>query len=350
MTLAWPWALAGLAAVPVLAAFWWWMRRRKRRTAVRLPSVALIRAAMPARSLWRRRLAVALFGGGLVLTAIGVARPHAAVAVPVEASATVLAIDVSGSMCSTDVKPNRLVVAQEAARAFIHEQDGPVGLVAFAGFAGLLVEPTRDTDRLDLALDGLRTWRGTAIGMAIMTAIDAIAESNPRVVPTGVQVAEGAAEVQPDVIVVLTDGANTRGLPPSEAAAMAAARGVRVYTIGFGTSVPAPLVCSPGQVNPSSGFGRRGWNQEIEEDTLIEVAELTGAEYFRAEDAAQLTQVLLDLPGAVVLQTRQEEVTAWFVLAGGLLVMAGVLASLWWNRPRPVRPAPAEPARPTDGP
>ncbi|MDQ7993165.1 MAG: VWA domain-containing protein [Propionicimonas sp.] len=338
MTVAWPWALTALAAVPVLAGFWWAVRRHRRRHAVRVPSVLLLRAALPARSLWRRRLAVALFGAGLVLTGVAVARPHAAVAVPVESSTTVLAIDVSGSMCSTDVDPNRLVVAQEAARSFIAAQDGPVGLVAFAGFAGLLVEPTTDAERLDRALDGLRTWRGTAIGMAILASIDAIAETNPAVAPTGVRVtADRPPEVQPDVIVVLTDGANTRGLPPAEAAELAAARGLRVYTIGFGTSEPAPLVCNPGQVDPTGGFARRGWNQEIEEDTLIEVAEMTGGEYFRAEDAAQLTQVLLDLPRAVVLQTRQQEVTAWFVLAGLVLVSAGVLASLWWNRPRQAR-------------
>lgn len=339
MTLAWPWALLALAAVPLLAGFWWWTRRRKRLTAVRLPSVALIRAALPARSLWRRRVAVGLFGAGLVLTGVAVARPHAALAVPVESSSIVLAIDVSGSMCTTDVEPNRLVVAQDAAKSFVEAQDGRVGLVAFAGFAGLLVPPTTDTGRLTGAIDRLQTWRGTAIGMAIMLSIDAIAETNPKVAPTGVEVAGGGRpELQPDVIVVLTDGANTRGVPPSEAAELAAARGIRVYTIGFGTDQPAPLVCDPGQVDPSGGFGR-GWNQEIEEGTLIEVAELTGGAYYRAVDAPQLTRVLLDLPRAIVLQTRQQEVTAWFVLLGAALVACGVGLSLWWNRPRPV-PAP----------
>lgn len=343
MSLAWPWALTALAAVPLIAGFWWWLRRRRRRTALRLPSTALVRAALPERSLWRRRVVVALFAAGLVAVGVGVARPHAAVAVPVEASATMLAIDVSGSMCTTDVEPNRLVVAQEAARSFIEAQDGPVGLVAFAGFAGLLVEPTTDTDRLSRALDGLRTWRGTAIGMAILTSIDAIAEINPAVAPTGVELVDDAEpDVQADVIVVLTDGANTRGLLPADAAELAAARGLRVYTIGFGTDQPAPLVCSVGQVDPSGGWGGRGWNREIQEDTLIEVAELTGGAYYRAEDAAQLTRVLLDLPRAIVLQTRQQEVTSWFVLAGALLVIAGLGLSLWWNRPRP---SPASPGR-----
>ena len=342
MTLAWPWALLALLAGPLLAAWWWWTRRSRKRSAIRLPSVALIRAALPDRSLWRRRLAVGLFAGGLAVTGLAAARPHAALAVPVESSAIMLAIDVSGSMCTTDVQPNRLVVAQEAARTFVTEQRGKVGLVAFAGFAGLLVPPTKDTGRLTAAIDRLQTWRGTAIGMAILVSIDAIAETNTRVAPTGVELPAGAEpEPQPDVIVVLTDGANNRGVLPAEAAELAAARGIRVFTIGFGTDQPAPLVCSAGQVDPSGGFGR-GWNQEIEEETLVEVADLTGGAYYRAVDAPELTRVLLDLPRAIELQTRQQEVTVWFALAGLVLAGSGVGLALWWNRPRPA-PRPAMP-------
>lgn len=333
MTLAWPLALLGLLAGPLLAGARWWLRNRRRRTAVRVPSVALIRAALPAQSLWRRRLAVGLFGAGLALTGVAVARPHAAVAVPVESSAIVLALDVSGSMCTTDVDPNRLVVAQNAAKAFVEAQDGPVGLVAFAGFAGLLVEPTTDAEPLIEAIEGLQTSRGTAIGMAIMTSIDAIAETNPDVAPTGVEVT-GEPQVQPDVIVVLTDGANTRGVEPAEAAELAAARGLRVYTIGFGTENPAPMVCDPGQIGRGGFEGRGGRRFAIEEDVLKEVAAATGGEYYRAEDAERLTQVLLDLPRDVTLQTRQEEVTAWFVAGGALLVLGGVGLSVWLNRPR----------------
>ncbi len=335
ISLAWPWALVALAAGPLLVAFWWWTRRRRRRDAVRLPSVALIRAALPASSPWRHRLPAALFGAGLLLTGLAVARPHADLAVPVESSSIMLAIDVSGSMCTTDIKPNRLSAAQDAARSFVAEQRSRVGLVAFAGFAGLLVPPTTDTERLTGAIDRLQTWRGTAIGMAILQSIDAIAETNPQVAPTGVELPDGTRpELAPDVIVVLTDGANTRGTEPVEAAALAAARGIRVYTIGFGTNRPAPVICDPDQAGPQGGFGR-GWSQQIEEGTLIEVAELTGGEYYRAVDAPQLTRVLLDLPRHVELQTRRQEVTFWFALAGALLAGAGVALSLWWARPRP---------------
>ena len=115
MSLTWPWALTALLAFPLLLGYRWWVRRRRRRETVRVSSVALIRAALPGRSLWRRRIPLWLFAVGLVVLATGAARPQAKVPVPSKNATILLAIDVSGSMCSTDVEPNRLTAAQEAA-------------------------------------------------------------------------------------------------------------------------------------------------------------------------------------------------------------------------------------------
>ena len=232
-------------------------------------------------------------------------------------------------------------------------QDGGtrIGLVAFSGFAGLLVAPTTDQDALLAAIDNLTTSRGTAIGLAILTAIDAIAEINPNVAATGVEVPIGESavagavrEYEPDTIVVLTDGANSDGVDPVIAAEQAAARGLRVYTIGFGTTEPAPMVCTADQIsgdaamsgNPGGGRGG-GRNQEIDEATLTEVAEMTGGKYFRAQDAEQLNDVLMDLPSTIVMQEKNVEITVWFVLVGTLLVLVAVGLSLWWNRSMGVR-------------
>ena len=145
MALNWPWALIALLAFPMLLAFRWWTRRRTRREAVTISSVTLIRAALPGRSLWRRRIPIWLFAVGLVVLGTGAARPHASVPVASNAATILLAVDVSGSMCSTDVEPNRLTVAQNAAREFIKAQEGTrIGLVTFSGIAGLLVPPTTD--------------------------------------------------------------------------------------------------------------------------------------------------------------------------------------------------------------
>ncbi|GAA1405238.1 VWA domain-containing protein [Catellatospora coxensis] len=345
MSLAWPWALAALIVVPLLLVARWWLNRRRRKVAVRVSSIALIRAALPGRSRWQRRFPAALFALGLLALGLAVARPQASLAVPQDSTSILLAMDVSQSMCSTDVPPNRLAAARDAAREFVLAQDDGtrIGLVAFSGISGLLVEPTDDKQALLTAIDNLRTSRGTAIGQAILTSIDAIAEINPAVPPTGVELgspdAPAPGSYVADTIVVLTDGANTQGVDPVTAAQEAKARGLRVYTIGFGTTDPAPLICSPDQMTAGSGArpewrggggGRRA--QLIDEDTLGEVAELTGGEYFRAQDAEQLVDVLTDLPGTIVVQKRDVEMTVWFVLAGALLAGTGVGLSLRWNR------------------
>lgn len=351
MSLTWPWALTALLAFPLLLAFRWWTRRRRRRGAVRMSSVTLIRAALPGRSLWRRRIPLWLFAAGLVVLGTGAARPHASVPVPSNATSILLAIDVSASMCSTDVAPNRLSAAQQAAREFVEAQDdgARIGLVTFSGIAGLLVEPTTDKEALLAAIDTLRTSRGTAIGLAILSSVDAIAEINPNVAPTGAEVPGGGAagEYQPDTIVVLTDGRNTQGVDPLTAAGEAAARHVRVYTIGFGTTQPSQMVCTRDQITgdaPFRGDGPRnqggsgrggGRYQQIDEETLTEVARLTGGEYFQADNAEALSRVLLDLPSSIVLQQQETELTVWFALAGAILIMVAVGLSQWWNRTGP---------------
>jgi Ca-activated chloride channel family protein len=364
MSLSWPWALVALLAFPLLLAFRWWVRRRRRPEAVRVTNIALVRAALPGRSLWRRRIPLWLFAAGLIVLGSGAARPQASVPVPSSSASILLAIDVSASMCSTDVQPNRFTAAQQAAREFIEAQDGgtKIALVAFGGVAGLVVEHTTDKQKLLKAIDGLRTARGTAIGQAMLVGIDAIAELNPSVAPTGVDLAPTpgeSGEYVPDTIVVLTDGRNTQGVIPVTAAEEAAARRIRVYTIGFGTTNPAPLVCTRDQIGYDAarrgdrgfggggggGFGGGGRALLIDEPALKQVATLTGGEYFRAEDSAALTDVLLGLPDAIVVQVEDVEITVWFAIAGAVLVLLAVGLAQWWNRstviPPPARTSPS---------
>ncbi|GAA4972506.1 VWA domain-containing protein [Actinoplanes utahensis] len=361
MSLSWPWALLALVAVPLLLAVRWWLNRRRKRSAITVSSIALIRAALPGRTAWRRRVPVYLFLTGLAALAAGVARPQASVAVPSNDTTILLAIDVSGSMCNTDIAPNRLAVAVDAAREFVEAQDGDtrIGLVAFSGIAGLLVPPTAEKKPLLDAIDNLKTARGTAIGQAILTSIDAIAEINPEVAGTGAELSgatpDGApVDYEPDTIVVLTDGSNTTGVDPVTAAEQAAARRLRVYTIGFGTTEPQQMVCTAEQVSGDSPFtgggfggngfgggGRGGGNREIDEEALTKVADLTGGRYFKAQDAEQLTDVLGDLPREFGLTKRNVEISAWFLLLGTLLVTAGVTLSLWWNRGPAMRRSPS---------
>jgi len=354
MALDWPWALAALAAFPLLLGVRWWMRRRRRRTALRMSTVTLIRAALPDRSPWRRRIPLWLFAAGLLVLGVGAARPQANVLVPSDDSSILLAIDESGSMCSTDVAPNRLTAAEKAAGDFIRAQHSgtKIGLVAFSGVAIVLVPPTSDKNKLLDAVGTLSTSRGTAIGLGILSSLDAIAQINPDVPGTGVALPVPGAlgSFEPDTIVVLTDGANTQGVDPITAAKQAAARHIRIYTIGFGTDEPAPFVCSPNQVGSNSfgggGFGRPGGGgggfgggggnvQDLNTDELQQVAAITGGKYFQAKDAKALSDVLSNLPSSIILQRRREELTVWFALAGALLVLAAVGLTQWWSRPQP---------------
>src|SRR5580700_5077276 len=262
MSFSWPWALLALLVIPLVFAAWWLTRRRRRRAAVRVTSLALVAAALPGRSRWRRRVPAGLLAAGLAVLAVGAARPQATVPVASSSATIMLALDVSGSMCSTDVKPNRITAAERAASAFIKSQAGGprIGLVAFAATAVVLVPPTADTNQLLSAIGGLTSSFGTAIGEGILTSLDAIAQVDPSVAPTGATASRHrGASYANDVIVVLTDGSNNRGIAPQTAATQAADRGVRVFTIGYGTDNPAPLACSSTQFGGGFGGGFGGF-------------------------------------------------------------------------------------------
>jgi Ca-activated chloride channel family protein len=366
--LAWPLALLALLVVPLLLGAYLWQLRRRRRAAVRYSSVALIRSAMTSRSRWRRHLPVALFLVALAALAFASARPQAAVDVPFSRTSVILALDVSGSMCSTDVRPNRLAVAQEAARRFVQNQPSGmrIGIVAFSEFAETLVPPSRDRKQLIDAINGLTTGRGTAIGAAMLKAVDSIASINPRVVPITANENDGIGKVTapaavsqsgyiPDIIVVLTDGRNTRGIDPAEAAKIVAKRRVRVYTIGFGTTNPAGLACTSSQLggDPYAGGGGGGFGGGggggggggfqgrgggfgsflvADYPALQNVSRVTGGRFYKAQDAGQLQKVFANLPQQVTTQHKRVELSAAFVAIGALLAGGAMVLSLLWNR------------------
>ena len=364
MTFSWPWALLALLVLPLLLATWWLTRSRRRRAAVRVTSIALVRSAAGGRSRWRRRIPAALLALGLAVLAVGAGRPQATVPVASSSATIMLALDVSGSMCSTDVQPNRITAAEQSAGAFIRSQAGGprIGIVIFSGTAVVLVPPTTDTQQLLSALGGITVGGGTAIGEGILTSLDAIAQVDPSVAPTGATVTRAAgAGYADDVIVVLTDGSNNRGVDPQTAAKEAAARGVRVFTIGYGTDNPAPLVCAQGQFGGfggggfggaggggagagaggtgAGGFGGAGGALDADYAALMQISKISGGTFYRAQDASQLSSALRKLPAAFTIVHRRIDLAAWFALAGGLLIAVAVALSLWWNRVRrPVSP------------
>jgi Ca-activated chloride channel family protein len=207
------------------------------------------------------------------------------------------------------------------------------------------------------AINSFTTAFGTAIGSAILKSIDAIAAQNDDVAQSGVNLQAGEADddasaetpgegYEPDIIVLLTDGANSQGPLPLDAAQQAAARSIRVYTIGFGTTDPGNLVCTREQLGgdlfrrgngfTGGGFdaGGSGWRRFVvlDEPTLRGVAEMTGGAYFQAENADQLLDVFLNLPTHVVLQKERHEISVLFTALATVLAIVAVGLSLIWNR------------------
>ena len=171
MTFLWGGLLVLLLAVPLLLVVYWWSRRRRRPTAARYSSLSLIRAAGPSprRSAGMSRLP--WWPRRWRSSPSPLARPTVVLSVPSSQSTMVLAMDVSGSMCSTDIEPTRLEAAQKAAIAFVEGQPAGtrIGLVAFSGFAAVLEAPTADRALVADAIRSLTTGRRTAIGSGIQS-------------------------------------------------------------------------------------------------------------------------------------------------------------------------------------
>lgn len=343
MNLLWPGFLLFLGLVPLLIAGYLWRLGRRRRLALAYSSLSLLAEALPQSSAWRRHTPFALFLLALLTLIIALARPQATVSVPAGRATIIMAIDVSRSMCSTDISPNRLQVAQAAAQGFIQRQESntQIGIVAFAGFAELVQPPTADQELLEDAVQGLRTARRTAIGSAILKSLDAIAEVNPDVAPSQTDSAAGPARpaagvYAPDIIVLLTDGASNRGPAPLAAAQQAVERGVRVYTIGFGTAAGSAMNC-PAQFQGDDqlfggGFGGGGgFRRGIDEATLKEIADMTGGAYYAAESASELQEVFAELPTYLITTRELREITVIFSALGALLVALAIALALLWQ-------------------
>lgn len=344
MSLLWPGFLYLLLLIPLGIAVYLWFLRRRRRFAIRYSSLSIVREAAAKQSWLRRHLPFLLFLLALTSLVFALGRPVATVIVPSNKATVILAVDVSLSMCSTDIPPNRLEVAKDAALSFVRDNSSgrQVGLVAFAGFAEVIQPPTTDLRLLENAISYLTPARRTAIGSAILRSLDAIAEVDDRVAPSElsgppdpVNPSQPPAEYSPHIIVLLTDGASNAGPLPMTAAQQAVERGVRVYTIGFGTTNnTSPMDCGDGDLFGfgGGGFGGGGgFRREIDEETLTQIADMTGGEYYVAESADDLREVFRDLPTYVIATRETTEISVFFTAAAVLLGILAIFLSLRWH-------------------
>ncbi|MDG2308193.1 MAG: VWA domain-containing protein [Candidatus Binatia bacterium] len=285
MEFGWPWAFA-LVPLPFVVRRFFPAAPQTRAGALRVPffdSIASMRGGLLPPTLGRRAL-LAVMTTAWIFLVVAAARPMwvgEPVALPAEGRDLMLAVDLSGSMAREDFTlggraADRLTVVKEVAEDFIGRREGDrLGLVLFGTRAYLQApltfdRPTVQTllDEAQIGLAGEETAIGDAIGIATKRLRDRPADSR--------------------VLVLLTDGASNAGaLDPVDAARLAAAEGIRIYTIGVGAD----------QIAMRSAFGTRMVNPsaDLDERALSEIADLTGGAYFRAKNIEGLANVYREI-------------------------------------------------------
>jgi Ca-activated chloride channel homolog len=344
MNFLWPEFLWLLLVLPLLVVLYVWLLRRKKKTALRYASLSIVKEALGPGQAFKRHVPPALFLLALAAMLIAAARPQAVVMLPSNQQTIILAMDVSGSMRATDVKPSRLEAAQSAAKKFIADlpRNVKVGIVAFAGSAQVAQLPTTNHEDLVTAIDRFQLQRATATGNAIVISMATLfpddgielesfqagsSRSRGFSIDRERKQPKAITPVKPGsytnaAIIMLTDGQRTTGVDPLEAAKLATDRGVRVYTVGIGTV-------------DGETIGFEGWSMRVrlDEETLKAIATKTNAEYFYAGSSQDLHKVYETLSSKLTMEKKETEISALFALAAAALaVLAAGLSVFWFSR------------------
>ncbi|MES2402560.1 MAG: VWA domain-containing protein [Pseudomonadota bacterium] len=339
----WPAYLWLLLVLPLLPAAYVWLLSRRGKSSARYSSVAMVRAATAGR-IWRRHVPPLLLFMTCALLLLAAARPVAKIPLPWARASILLAMDVSLSMRVTDVKPTRLVAAQDAAKSFLNElpKNIEVGLITFAGSSQVAQAATLDRASLVTAIDAFQMQMGTAVGNAIVLCLAELFPDHgidlsgmtfgrqPRGRSLDDKDKPPPKEITPvapgsynsAAIILLSDGRRTTGVDTLMAAKMAADRGVKIYVIGLGTV--------NGDAATSEGMPIY---LQLDEPTLQEVARMTGGEYHHAGTAEKLRSVYENLGSQLQVHKRETELSGLLALAAaGIALIAALLSLLWFGR------------------
>lgn len=309
-----PWWFLLLIVVALIVAGYIAVQRMRRKRTMRFTNLELLERVMPNRQGWIRHVPAVVLVIALMLLTTAMAGPTAEQRVPRNRATVMLVIDVSLSMEATDVEPTRLRAAQDAAKDFVTGLTPGVnlGLIAFAGTATVLVSPTTDRDGVANAIDNLRLAESTATGEAIFAALQAIEGF--------AQVISGVEGAPPARIVLMTDGKQTiptdDGNDPRGAftAARAASEAeVPVSTISFGTEHGEVTIDGKTQPVP------------VDDESMREIARLSGGEFYRAATADQLHRVYDTLGEQIGYETKDADASRPWLMLGTLaaLIAAG---------------------------
>lgn len=303
------WFAAGAAVLALIVGYVLAQRRTRRHT-LRFANLELLERVAPRRPGRLRHLPTAVLLVGLVLLTVALAGPTADAKVPRNRATVMLAIDVSLSMEATDVSPNRLDAAKEAATEFVRELTPGVnlGLVAFAGISTVLVSPTTDRAPAIAAIASLKLDERTATGDAIISCLQTI--------DLFAKTISGADGPAPARIVMMTDGKRTVGRTEIDAAKQAAAAKIPVSMIAFGTD--HGTIDFNGSVIPVP----------LDTSSMQQIAQLSGGDFHTAASADELKSVYSQLGEQIGYEIKQQDVSRPWMIAGTLLVMLGAAGAL----------------------
>lgn len=315
-----------LLLIPLVA--WYVARLSKAQASFKLASTHAFKGMRPGFKVYMRHLPFVLRMASITLIIIVIARPQAINSweeTETQGIDIALALDVSGSMLAQDLQPNRLEAAKKVAAEFITDRPNDnIGLVVFAGESFTQCPLTTDhTVLLNLLnkVDFGLIEDGTAIGLGLANVVNRLKDS----------------QSDSRVAILLTDGTNNRGqIAPLTAADLARSYGIRVYTVGVGTKGMAPT-----PVQTPFGIRMQNMPVDIDERTLVEIASLTGGQYFRAEDTEGLRRVYEEIDEmekyliSVQNVTRRQELFLPFALLALGLVLLELLLRRTWLRNMP---------------
>ncbi len=334
MRLEWPLLLLTLLLVPLALAGYLALERRRSRYALRFTNLDVLSQVVGRSRPWRRYVPPALFLLALAALLAALARPQVSVLSAKEDASIVLAVDTSGSMLADDVKPTRLAAAQAAVRRFLDRLPAKfrVGMVTFSSEAQVAAPLTRDRQLVRDALGFLYPGAGTAIGDALARSVEvARGAVSPQGVdgtdaPPATSRGEGDGEKPLTAILLLSDGFQTRGtLQPLEGAQRAKSFRIPVYTVALGTP--------RGTVTFSRGAFSRTIPVPPDPETLEQIADLTGGEFFAVSSGAKLNAVYEHLGSRLGRAREWREATFAFLGGGALLLLAsGILSARWLSR------------------
>jgi Ca-activated chloride channel homolog len=318
-----PWYFLFLLVVLGIVGFYIVVQMARRKRVLRFANMELLQSVAPSRPTGRRHLPATLLVISLLLLTIAMAAPTDDVRIPRNRAVVMLVIDVSQSMRATDISPNRMAAAQDAAKQFADELTPGInlGLIAFGGTATVLVSPTTSRAVMKAAIDKLQPEDRTATGEAIFTALQAIA--------TVGAVIGGGDSPPPARIVLFSDGKET--VPSNSdapkgaytAARTAKDQGVPISTIAFGTPYGYVEINDQRQPVP------------VDDETMKKVAELSGGFAYDASSISELRQIYATLQQQIGYETVKGDASTGWLRLGGLVMALAALAGLLINRRLP---------------